>query len=146
MLLRKLALAAAMLASPMMLAACETAEGYRQELSMWQGRTGDDLIIDWGEPETRSTLSDGRLVWTYARQQNVTSGGYYRDETRQVTRRVTGSDGKERTETITETFPVWQPPVTTRINCTTRFVLTRDQRIEEANFDGEACVAPERQS
>ena len=133
-----LAAAAAIIAS-----GCVTAEGYRQEMATWQGRMGDDLLIKWGPPASRSTLSDGREVWLYNKTTVNEQAGYYRDESRQVTRTFKDKDGKQKTETITETFPVWQPPQTYRSDCQTRFVLA-NQRIQEVGFDGNGCVAPEQ--
>lgn len=127
-----------------LLAACETAEGYRQEMSMWQGRMGDDLVIEWGPPASKEKLSDGREVWSYDKAYTYETAGYYRDENRQVTRTFTDKDGKQRSETITETFPVYQPPSTTHTTCATRFVISTTRRIEQVTFDGNACVAPER--
>jgi outer membrane lipoprotein-sorting protein len=139
MKLRMVALAAAAMA----LNGCVTEEGYRQQMSAWYGRMGDDLLIDWGNPQERSTLSDGRQVWTYNRSSIEEQAGYYRDETRQVKRTITDKDGKQREETITETFPVWVPPRTYASSCTTRFVMSPQQRILEVTFNGSACVAPE---
>jgi hypothetical protein len=128
----------------LILAACETAEGYRQQMTGWQGRPGDDLLIEWGPPDSKATLSDGREMWQYEKSFVSESAGYYRDETRQATRTFTDKDGKQRSETISETYPVWQPPTTTRSFCATRFVLSTARRIEQVSFDGNACVAPER--
>mgnify|MGYP003412227480 CR=1 FL=1 len=139
MMLRSFALAAAAIT----LAACVTEEGYRQEMVTWQGRMGDDLLIKWGPPQAKSTLSDGREVWLYNKTTVNEQAGYYRDESRQVTRTFRDRDGKEKTETITETFPVYQPPQTYRSTCQTRFVLAA-QRIQEVGFDGNGCVAPEQ--
>jgi hypothetical protein len=139
MKLRMLAFAAAALA----VAGCATEEGYRQQMSSWYGRMGDDLLIEWGNPQDRSTLSDGRMVWVYNRSSVEEQAGYYRDETRQVKRTITDKDGKQREETITETFPVWQPPRSYTSTCTTRFILSREQRVQEVTFNGNACVAPE---
>jgi len=142
MIFRKFAVA--IVAAAAVLCACETTEGYRQQMSTWQGRTGDDLMIAWGAPDERSTLSDGREMWSYYKTSVTESAGYYRDETRNVTRTFTDKDGKSKTETITETFPVWQPPTTYRSNCSTRFILSSAKRIEQVSFDGNACVAAER--
>ena len=101
-------------------------------------------MIAWGAPDERSTLSDGREMWSYYKTSVTESAGYYRDETRNVTRTFTDKDGKSKTETITETFPVWQPPTTYRSNCSTRFILSSAKRIEQVSFDGNACVAAER--
>ncbi len=137
---------AAVAAGMLAVSACETTEGYRQQMSTWQGRLGDDLLIGWGAPNDRTTLSDGRQMWTYDRDFRSESAGYYRDESRQVTRTYTDRDGRQRTETITETFPVWQPPSVTHTSCTTRFILSPSQRIEQVSFEGTACLAPERNS
>jgi hypothetical protein len=126
------------------LSACVTEEGYRQQMSTWQGRTGDDLVIEWGAPQERAPLTDGRQVWTYNRSSIEQQAGYYRDEQRQVKRTITDKDGKQRVETITETYPVWQPPRTYTSACATRFVLSIAQRIEEVHFEGNACLAEER--
>lgn len=143
-MLRLNARLATVLAATLLLAACETSEGYRQQLDQWTGRAGDDLIIAWGAPARRTQLSDGRAVWEYDRRETVRSDGYWRDEQRKVTRTVKDKDGKERQETITEVFPVWQPPSSRETACTTRFVLNPALRIEQTTFEGDACVAPER--
>ena len=130
-------------AAALLLAACETAEGYRQQMSTWQGRMGDDLLIQWGSPQDRTTLSDGRLVWTYRKSTVERREAYTTDEQREVTRKYKDKDGKEKTETITETYPVMHPAQTYTRTCTTRFVLSPQQRIQEASFEGEGCVAPE---
>ncbi len=140
----RLRLAAASLVLPLALAACETAEGYRQQVSNWQGRTGDDLLIEWGAPDAKATLSDGRELWSYEKSIHQQTGGYYRDQTRQVSRTFTDSSGKQRTETISETYPVWEPPQSYTARCETRFILSPAKRVEQISFDGSACVAPER--
>ncbi len=127
-----------------LLGACETAEGYRQEMSTWQGRTSDDLLIQWGPPTSKGALTSGGEVWAYDKEFTTEIAGYYQDESRQVTRTFTDKDGKQKTETITETFPVWRPPSVTHSTCSTHFVITPAHRIEQVTFDGDACVAPER--
>jgi hypothetical protein len=131
------------LAISLALSACVSEEGYRQEMSTWQGRMGDDLLIGWGPPDRKSTLSDGRELWAYTKTTVDQQAGYYRDEKRNVTRTFVDKDGKTKSETITETYPVWQPPQTYRSTCETRFVLA-SQRIQEVTFNGNGCVAPER--
>lgn len=125
------------------LAACATAEGYRQEMDTWVGRTGDDLIVRWGAPGTKTPLSDGREVWSYAKTTENRTESYYSDESREVKRVVTDKDGVKRTETITETYPVLHPATTTRSSCETRFVLAA-RVIQQVTFQGDACVAEER--
>jgi hypothetical protein len=125
------------------LSACETEEGYRQQLAAWAGRTGDDLIIRWGTPQSKTPLSDGREVWIYTKTTVTEQAAYYSDETRQVQRTYTDKDGKQKTETISETYPVLHPAQTIRSTCQTRFVMSPDHRVLESTFDGPACVAPE---
>ena len=125
------------------LAACETSEGYRQQMVAWQGRPSDDLLLQWGPPTSKSAMSDGRELWQYQKETVSETAGYYRDQTRQVTRTITDKDGKTREETISETYPVWQPPTTSRSNCSTRFVVSRAHLVDQVTFDGSACLAPE---
>lgn len=126
------------------LAACETAEGYRQRMVGWQGRSSDELLVQWGPPTSTSVMSDGRELWQYRKETTIETAGYYQDQTRQVTRTFTDADGKQRQETISETYPVWRPPTTSRSSCDTRFVVNRAHLIDQVTFDGAACVAPEK--
>jgi hypothetical protein len=143
MLFRNIVLAAAGIGAALSLAACETAEGYRQQMSTWQGKPGDDIIIQWGQPQNRNVLSDGREVWIYNKVSEQHYDSYYKDEQRQVKRTFTDKDGKQKTETITETYPVLQPARTVRSACETRFVLAQ-RVVQEVTFTGEACVAEEK--
>ena len=138
----RMALAAA--AATLALSACVSEEGYRQRMSLLQGAPSDRLLIDWGPPQSRTPMSDGRELWSYDRTTVSEQDGYWRDETREVKRTYRDKDGVERTETITETFPVWQPPQTSRASCSTRFVIAAG-RIQDVSFNGEGCVAEELQ-
>jgi hypothetical protein len=125
------------------LAGCATAEGYRQQMDTWKGRSGDDLIIEWGQPTSRAPLSDGREVWNYVRSEEIRTDAYYTDEKREVKRTVTDKDGNQKTETITETYPVLHPARTSRSTCETRFVMS-NRIVLEVTFAGDACVAEEK--
>jgi hypothetical protein len=125
------------------LAACETTEGYRQQMTMLEGRHADDILIAWGEPVSRSTLSDGRMVWTYDEVRQVTGGGLWRDETNYTTETYIDGKGKKRVRQIAHSRPVYEPPYTYTTRCVTRFVLTPTARVESVNFKGDACVAKE---
>ena len=138
----RLAILAALGASVMALSACATEEGYRQRMGMEIGRTTDDVMMRWGPPHNRSSMSNGREMWSYTKETVDEQAGYYRDETRQVKRTFTDKDGKQKTETIEETFPVWQPPRVYRTMCSTRFVMGGG-RVEDVTFDGDGCVAEE---
>jgi hypothetical protein len=122
--------------------ACATEEGYRQHMSLLQGASADAVLVDWGPPQSRTPMSNGRELWSYTKTTVEEHAGYWRDETRQVTRKITDRDGKEKTETITENFPVWEPAQTFRSACTTRFVMASGQ-VEDISFNGDGCVAEE---
>lgn len=129
-------------ASAMALSACATEEGYRQRMGLEIGRTSDDVMMRWGPPHERAQMSNGREMWSYTKTTVDERAGYYRDETREVKRTFTDKDGKKKTETIEETFPVWVPPQVIRSTCATRFVLGGG-RVEDVTFEGEGCVAEE---
>lgn len=122
--------------------ACATEEGYRQHMSLLVGASSDAVLVDWGPPQSRTPMSSGRELWSYTRTTVDERAGYWRDETRQVTRTLTDKDGKQKTETISENFPVWEPAQTLRSVCTTRFVMASG-RVEDVSFDGDGCVAEE---
>jgi len=128
--------------SSMALSACATEEGYRQHMSLELGRSTDDVLVRWGPPQNRTEMSNGRQLWSYTKTTVDEREGYYRDEVREVKRTFTDKDGKQKTETISETFPVWQPPQVYRSTCTTRFVMGGG-RVEDVTFDGDGCVAEE---
>jgi hypothetical protein len=132
------------MAAALALSACATEAGYRQRMDLLQGASTDAILIDWGPPQSRTAMSDGRELWSYARTSVDESAGYWRDETREVTRTYRDRDGVEKTETISETFPVWQPPQTYRATCNTRFVMASG-RVETVAFDGDGCIAEEIQ-
>lgn len=140
---RMLSAAGLLAAGLTLLGGCETTLGYRQEMDAWTGRTGDDLIIAWGSPSDRERLSDGRAVWIYDRETVNRQEGYWRTETRQR-RETVVVDGVKQERVISVDAPVWEPPRTTVIRCETRFVLTREERVEQVVFTGAGCVAPER--
>lgn len=132
----------ALAASAAALSACATEEGYRQHMSLELGRSTDDVLVRWGAPQNRTTMSNGREMWSYTKTTVDEQAGYYRDESREVKRTFTDKDGKTKTETITETFPVWEPPRVYRSTCSTRFVMGGG-RVEDVTFEGDGCVAEE---
>lgn len=124
------------------LSGCVTEEGYRQNMGLLVGVSSDALLVDWGPPQTRTPMSSGRELWSYTKTMVDERAGYWRNAQRRATRTITDKDGKERMETITEDFPVWEPPQTLRSVCTTRFVMAGDH-VENISFDGDGCVAEE---
>ena len=133
---------ATLAASVMALSGCATEEGYRQHMSLELGRSTDDVLVRWGAPQNRTPMSNGREMWSYTKTTVDEQAGYYRDESREVKRTFTDKDGKTKTETITETFPVWEPPRVYRSTCSTRFVMGGG-RVEDVTFEGDGCVAEE---
>ena len=136
-----LAIAAATLA----LSACATAEGYRQHMSLLQGAPTDAILLDWGPPQNRTPMSNGNELWSYTKttvdeQRRLLAR---RDARSEAPRHRQGRQASA-SETITETFPVWQPPQVYRSTCTTRFVMSAG-RVADVSFDGEGCVAEELQ-
>ena len=133
----------ACLATVFLLAACETSEGYRQRMAMMYGLHADDLLIDWGLPDEKTELSDGRKLWIYNRIEESQGGGYYDREYYDRVVRYEDEDGKVRSRTVTESHPVWIPPYTVRTKCNTHFVFSKEMRIEDVSFHGNACIARE---
>ena len=130
-------------AGALVLAGCVTAEGYRQNMERFIGATADVMLIEWGEPSSRSRLDDGGEVWSYFREERRYHAGGYRTIPRE--RRVTFRDGegvvRERIEQYEET--VYDPPREWFVECETRFVLSPERRVVNFRFAGEGCVAEE---
>ncbi len=129
-------------AATLALAACVSAEGYRQHMDLLVGASADTILLDWGPPHATAPMSNGRELWSYTRTTVDERAGYWRDEVREVKRTFRDKDGNEKTEIITETYPVWQPPQVFRSTCATRFVMAAG-RVHDVAFDGEGCVAEE---
>jgi hypothetical protein len=129
-------------ASALALSACATEEGYRQHMDMLMGVSSDDIMFKWGPPQSSAPMSNGRDLWSYTKTTVDEREGYWRDEVREVKRTYRDKEGNEKTEIITETFPVWEPPQVYRSTCTTRFVMAGG-RVENVSFDGSGCVAEE---
>lgn len=142
-MIRRLAVLAASLAAPLaILSGCVSEEGYRQHMSMLVGASSDEILMKWGPPQASAPMSNGRDLWSYTKTTVDERSGYWRDETREVRRTFRDKEGNEKTETITETYPVWEPPQVFRSTCTTRFVMDAG-RVEDVAFDGPGCVAEE---
>jgi hypothetical protein len=138
-MIRRIAILAA---SALALSACATEEGYRQHMDMLMGVSSDEIMFKWGPPQSSAPMSNGRDLWSYTKTTVDEREGYWRDEVREVKRTFRDKDGNEKTEIITETFPVWEPPQVYRSTCTTRFVMAGG-RVENVSFDGSGCVAEE---
>lgn len=135
---------AALTAAVLALSACVTEEGYRQHMAMLVGASSDDILLNWGPPQASAPMSNGSELWSYTRTSVDERAGYWRDETREVRRTYRDKEGNEKTEIITETYPVWEPPQVYRSTCTTRFVMGGGQ-VRDVSYDGDGCVAEEIQ-
>jgi hypothetical protein len=138
-MIRRIAILAA---SALALSACVTEEGYRQHMDMLMGVSSDEILFKWGPPQASAPMSNGRDLWSYTKTNVEERAGYWRDEVREVKRTYRDKEGNEKTEIISETFPVWEPPQVYRSTCTTRFVMGGG-RVENVSFDGSGCVAEE---
>lgn len=125
------------------LAACETAEGYRQQTARYLGASADALLVELGSPERRDTLSDGSQVWTYYEREWFYDPGGPRTIPRE--RRITYRDdqGRERTRIERYEDVVYEPPREWFTECETRFVISPADRVVDFRFEGDGCRAPE---
>ena len=126
------------------LAGCSfpTEQAYRDNVQTWVGRTADNLVSAWGAPDRSYTFADGTRQLEYDRQQVRYIQGAPIYTTVPVT--VRDSGGHRRTQFVS----VWRdtPGYLDTDRCLTRFRVGRDNRITEASFAGDWCVAyPPRQ-
>lgn len=107
------------------------------------GQSADTLVIQLGPPHSTYTLSDGREVFQYAREERVTGGGdsYTSYETATRTREFRDADGTVRQVEERQSIPVTRTnPVYTRVlSCTRRFVIDQNDTVEAFSWDGNAC-------
>jgi hypothetical protein len=127
----------------LMLTACATSEGYRQQMTQLVGRTQDVLLVEFGSPDSVDTLSDGGAVWSYMREQQRTVPGGYRTIPNE--RRVTFVDefGERRTRIERYDETVYEPSRSWWVECETRFVIDPEGVVRDFRFVGDACVAEE---
>lgn len=124
------------------LSGCETTEGYRQHRDLDVGKISDQVLVEWGAPVTKETLSDGSELWVYRRLTESKTGGYWSERQRSRTEVVT-VDGKQVKRTVTFKEPYYEPEVVTRHHCETRFVIGTDHHVRSVSFEGDGCVAEE---
>lgn len=127
----------------LILTACATQEGYRQQAALHIGQPADMLIVERGSPAARDYLSDGSQVWTYfVAEQRHDPGGY---STIPRERRIVWTDRAGRQHVRVEQYEetVYTPPRSWMTECETRFVVTPDGIVRDFRFHGEACRAPE---
>lgn len=130
-------------ASAIALAGCATAEGYRQQVAQFIGAPSDAIMLEWGPPVRRDTLTDGSEIWVYVNEERRYDPGGYRTipQERRTTYRDREGNVRERIERYDET--VYEPPEEWWVECETRFVIAPDNRVRDFRFVGNGCVAEE---
>lgn len=130
-------------AASAVLAGCATAEGYRQQVEQFIGAHSDTIMLEWGPPVSRDTLSDGSEVWVYFNEERRYDPGGYRTIPRERRVQFRDSQGnvRERIEQYEET--VYEPPREWWVECETRFVISPQNRVRDFRFVGEGCLAEE---
>ncbi len=126
----------------LLLGACATAEGYRQHMDLMTGKSVDQLQIDWGVPDQTTSLTDGSELWVYHRVTENHSGGYWTTQSHSRVETYVDKDGNKQKRTVTFSEPYYEPPVTTRTTCETRFVIAANI-VKSVSFEGDGCVAEE---
>ncbi len=133
----------AAVAVALLLSGCATVEGYRQHMDLMVGQSSDQLQLQWGPPDRTSTLSDGRKLWAYRKVNESTTGGYWTSQTRSRTETYKDANGNKQTRTVSYSEPYYEPPVTTRSVCETRFIIGTDDKVQSYSFEGNGCIAEE---
>lgn len=131
----------------MLVAACAipTEENYQKVLNFWKGADADLLVLNWGPPDSSHELSDGRKVLQYTYSKTTITGGdtYTVPRTTYGSGSIYGDYGRigsysgTSTAYVTETTPI----STTERNCTTRFIVSKDNIIQSWSYEGNWCVA-----
>ncbi|WP_018997418.1 hypothetical protein [Hirschia maritima] len=125
------------------LGACETTEGYRKQLTQYQGQTTQELIQEWGKPDTVNRLEDGREIWIYKASKDLPRGGYFDHRYYRTSAKFENQDGKVETRRFIESRKVWVPRYTLKSVCNTQFIVHHDNVVEEFSFRGNGCLASE---
>lgn len=125
------------------LGACETAEGYRKQLTQYQGQTTQQLIEEWGKPSTVNRLEDGREIWIYNASKELPRGGYFDHRYYRTSAKFDTKDGKQQTRKFVESRKVWVPRYMLKSVCNTQFIVENNNVIEEFSFRGNGCLANE---
>jgi hypothetical protein len=132
--------AATLVAGALALASCAgaTAEGYRQAVAAWQGRTIDELIAAEGPPDHSFTLRNGDTVHEWEERRLYATGGWSR-----------GAPGYWigppyspflYHDTLVEPVRIHD------LQCATWFTVDPDGVIVAYGFSGNACRAPEAET
>lgn len=123
------------------LGACETADGYRKQLTQYQGQTTQQLLEEWGKPTTLNRLEDGREIWVYKESKDLPRGGYFDHRYYRTSAKFDTDEGESETRRFIEARKVWVPRYTLKSVCSTQFIVEHDNVVEEFSFRGNGCLA-----
>ncbi|HXQ40916.1 MAG TPA: hypothetical protein VN821_06605 [Candidatus Udaeobacter sp.] len=122
------------------LAACATGQPSAQNrgLLSWRGASGEELIAQLGEPETRTALGNGETMLQYRWTRMVTEGGYtvamgspaYQNGFGGPTAFTAGNASLPRR---------YIPSQSVQQVCIARFTLGADNRVSKVGWEGDGC-------
>lgn len=124
---------------PLLLLAIVTLMGacasHSDTLKTWEGRHTDELVLSWGPPHSKATLSDGRVVWQY-----TNSGSHYvPGVTTQAPTTTTVYGPRGGAYTAYGTRSVTSPGYNISHHCETKFVVGSASVIMGWSYRGNGC-------
>ncbi len=122
------------------LAGCATTEAGQSQVN-WVGKNIAQVIEQWGQPQDKSTLSDGSSLWVFKTDNTATFGG--KPPVRMVR--------KQRTETYVDrgaTFsrqvdydePEYDRGAVLNADCEAHFIV-KDDVVSSVTFKGDGCTS-----
>ena len=123
---------------------CATAEGYRQLVQNWVGRSESDLVKTWGPPQSSYAMNDGSKVLQYFKSQSAYIPGYTYNTpvTTYHSGSVYGSTGYNYLSGTSTTYvPKTTPGTFINTECTTNFIISSQGKVASFNFEGNSCRA-----
>ncbi|MFC7292281.1 hypothetical protein [Hirschia litorea] len=139
----KLKILSLMVVAVCALGACETAEGYRKQLTQYQGQTTQQLLAEWGKPTLVNRLEDGREIWVYKESKDLPRGGYFDHRYYRTSAKFDTEAGDAQTRRYIEARKVWVPRYILKSVCSTQFIVEHHNVVEEFSFRGNGCLANE---
>lgn len=132
-----------------LLTACSssTEEGYRQQLESLRGISEAQLISRFGQPDKMKVASNGRKALRYENIRYYIDHGIttHERETTDYTGKVTsGMHSANFSATGTRLVTVQGRDELRMTFCLTSLIISSNGIVENFNFDGPDCVAPER--
>lgn len=128
------------------LGGCATEAGYKKILDSWVGSDADQLVMQWGPPQSSYTMSNGTKVLQFSSARQFQTGGVttYQPVTTYNNGNVYSPYGMGNySGTSTSYVPTTSPVQTWNMQCTTRFEVGTDNKIKSYSYEGNDCVAAE---